>query len=109
MLSSNLILDTVTKKLVLKYFNHYLLYRLQLRRCDDRPRTPRVRRNNIGAIWHHLAEINRLLPHRALVRHVAVPRFRFQYVLVTTAAVIGLYAYFRMADAFVINNSFPVR
>lgn len=84
---------------------------LQLRRYDDRPRTPRIRRHNVGTIWHHLAEINRFLPHWALVPHVAVPRFRSRFVFVTTttAALIGLYAYLRMADALVVNNSVPVR
>ncbi|XP_023714729.1 TBC1 domain family member 20 isoform X2 [Cryptotermes secundus] len=82
---------------------------LQLRRYDDRPRTPRIHRHNGGTIWHHLAEINRLLPHWALVPHVAIPRFPSRFVFVTTAALIGLYAYLRMADALVMNNSVPVR
>jgi hypothetical protein len=82
---------------------------LQLRRYDERPRTPRMRRHNVGAVLNHLAEINRWLPHWALVPHVAVPRFRSRFVLVTTtAALIGLYAYLRMADA-LVDNSFPVR
>lgn len=82
---------------------------MQLRRYDDRPQTPRIRRHIVGTIWHHLAEINRLLPHWALVPHVAIPRFRSRFVYVTTAALIGLYAYLRMADALVMNNSVPVR
>lgn len=87
----------------------YFFYRLQLRRNDDRPRTPRVRHNK-GAIWHRLAEIKRVLPHWALVPHIALPRIRSPYVVATAVALIGLYAYLiRMADAFVVNSSFPVR
>ncbi|XP_021917584.1 TBC1 domain family member 20 isoform X2 [Zootermopsis nevadensis] len=82
---------------------------LQLRRYDDRPQTPRVRRHNLRALWHYVAEMDRLLPHWALVRHVAVPRFRSRFVFVTTAALFGLYAYFRMADALGVNSSLPVR
>lgn len=83
--------------------------RLQLRRYDDRPQTPRVYRHKMRALWHHLAEMNRLLPHWAFIPHVAVPRFRSRFVFVTTAALIGLYAYLRMADALSVNSSFPVR
>lgn len=82
---------------------------LQLRRYDNRPQTPRIRHHNMGAFWHHIAEMNRLLPHWGLVPRVAVPRFRSRFVLVTTAALIGLYAYLRMTDAVIVNNSSPVR
>ena len=54
--------------------------------------------------------MNRLLPHWGLVPRFAIPRFRSRFVLVTTtAALIGLYAYFRMADAVIVNSSPPVR
>jgi len=53
--------------------------------------------------------MNRLLPHWGLVPRVAIPRFRSRFVLVTTAALIGLYAYFRVTDAVIVNNSPPVR
>lgn len=89
----------------MSYLYHHFFDRLQLRRYDNRPQTSRIHRHNIGAFWHHVAEMNRLLPHWGLVRRVAVPRF----VLVTTAALIGLYAYLRMTDAVIVNNSPPVR
>ena len=93
----------------MSYLCNHFFDRLQLRRYDNRPQTSRIRRHNIGAFWHHVAEMNRLLPHWGLVPRVAIPRFRSRFVLVTTAALIGLYAYFRMADAVIVNNSPPVR
>lgn len=85
-------------------------YRLQFRRYDNRPQTTRLHRHNIGAFWHHVAEMNRLLPHWGLVPRFAIPRLRSRFVLVTTtAALIGLYAYFRVTDAVIVNNSPPVR
>lgn len=94
----------------MSYLYSHFFDRLQLRRYDNRPRTSRIQRHNIGAFWHHVAEMNRLLPHWGLVPRFAVPRFRSRFVLVTTtAALIGLYAYFRMADAVIVNSSPPVR
>ncbi|GFG39939.1 hypothetical protein Cfor_08996 [Coptotermes formosanus] len=81
---------------------------LQLRRYDNRPPTARIRRHNIGAFWYHVAEMNRLLPHWGLVPRIAVPRFRSPFVLATTVALIGLYAYLHMTDAVIVNNSPPV-
>ncbi|PSN37792.1 hypothetical protein C0J52_13362 [Blattella germanica] len=93
------------------FFKNYLFlfHRLQLRRYDERPRTPRRHRNHLEAIWRHIFEMNRMIPQWALVPHVAVPRFRSRFVLVTTAALVGLYAYLRMADALDINGTVPVR